>query len=330
MKQPVIAKEYRAGHLENTHQGIICAIDEDGKILYEKGDINQFVFYRSAMKPIQAIPAVSAGIIEKYQLTKEEATLLTASQRGESYHEEALKHLREKLSVNEEELVCGASYPLNDEPKESYLKSQKDKRKLMHNCAGKHLGLYACAREKGYPTEGYENINHPLQQEILTYVSDLSETKKEDILSGTDGCGVAVHSLPLKNIATSYLKFACPDLIENEDLRNTVKTIGNLMNAHPEIVASHDFVCTALLKDDNIIAKGGAQGVYGLALKKERIAISLKVLSGSELLWPVLIAQILERLNYSNEKTIKRLYGLNAQHIYNDDGKVIGERKIYL
>ncbi|MDY0393856.1 asparaginase [Virgibacillus halophilus] len=40
------------------------------------------------------------------------------------------------------------------------------KRKLLHNCAGKHLGFLAYAREKGYDMGSYDAPDHPLQLAI--------------------------------------------------------------------------------------------------------------------------------------------------------------------
>ncbi|GAB2540762.1 asparaginase [Gracilibacillus alcaliphilus] len=330
MSYPIIAIEERNHQLENTHQGIICVLDQHQQVVYQKGDIEQFVYYRSAMKPIQAIPAFSSSIIETYQLTKEEAALLTASQRGESYHQDALIRLADKLGISEDYLVCHPSYPLNEEPKLAYVTAQKPKRRLLHNCAGKHLGLLAYARENGLPMDSYASISHPVQQLILERLAELAEIDKAQIVSGTDGCGLPIHAIPLRNMAISYLKFADPFLIEENRLRETVTTIGEVMQAHPEIVASHDFICTVLLEDPNIIAKGGAQGVYCLALKQEKISIALKVLSGTEHLWPLLVAKLLEKLNYSNQTTIDKLYQLRPEQILNDNGKEAGQIKIDL
>ena len=152
----------------------------------------------------------------------------------------------------------------------------------------------------------------------------------DQINKGVDGCGAPVYGVPLKNMAISYLKFVAPDLIRDNQTAQAVTKIGDVMNAHPEIVASHNFICSVLLEDDNIIAKGGAQGVYCLSLKKERVSIALKVLSGSELVWPVLVADILEKLNYSNKKTIKNLLAIRTKEILNDSGKPIGETKVKL
>lgn len=330
MAQPVIAEEYRGGYVENMHQGIIAVMNDKKEIIYEKGDADQFVYYRSAMKPIQAIPAFSTDIIEKYNLTYREAALFTASQRGEDYHQKTLKSLLEKLKLREDYLVCSPSYPLNEEPYAAYLWDHKEKRRLFHNCAGKHLGILAYAREKGLPLDGYEKVDHPVQQEILQLVSELSEIPVDEIHHGTDGCRLPIYGVPLKNMSLSYLKFAAPDMIQSQQNRDVITKIGTVMNEHPDIVASHDFICTTLLEDSNIVAKGGAQGVYCLALRKERLSIALKVLSGTELLWPVLVADILEKLNYDNQETIDRLRRLSDGKIRNDSGHVVGDTKILL
>lgn len=330
MVKPVIVEDYRGGHLENTHQGVICVINDQKEVIYEKGNIEEIVYYRSAMKPIQAIPAFMSNVVDKYQLTKEEAALFTASQRGEIYHQEALQSLLEKLNLEEDLLVCGESYPLNDEPKEQYIWDHKPKRKLLHNCAGKHLGFLAYAKENNLDMASYDDPNHPLQKEILSHLVSLAEVDEENIRRGMDGCGAPVYGVPIKNMAISYLKFVAPELIQDEEVAKAVTAIGDVMNAHPEIVASHNFICTALLEDDNIIAKGGAQGVYCLALKKERISIALKVFSGSELVWPILVADLLKEMNYSNEETIERLLSIRSRNILNDSGKPIGETIVKL
>ncbi|MFC3419973.1 asparaginase [Salinicoccus hispanicus] len=328
MEHHAIAIDYRNGLQENVHTGSICIIDENHELIYSAGDIHTPLFYRSAMKPIQAVPVFKTDIIEKYNLTNQEAALFIASQRGESYHETSLNSVRVKMMVDENELVCAKSYPLNESPKVRYIKEGKEKRKLMHNCAGKHLGFMGFAKMKGIPSDGYESMDHPIQQEILHSLSELAEVKEEDIISGVDGCGVPVHAVPLQNMAISYMKFADPEKIESNELRNSVEKIVRLMSASPEIIASENFICTVLLEDDNIVAKGGAEGVYCLALKREKISIALKVLSGSERVWPILVAKLLEKINYSNEETISSLKSLDSQYIRNDFGEIVGETKI--
>lgn len=321
--EPLIV-EKRAGILENIHHGLIVAVNDKKEVIHEVGDKNQYIFYRSASKPLQAIPLFMTDIIEKYGVTDEEAALFTASQRGETYHIAALQSLLKKLPVKEEDLHCAPALPLNEKPRNEMIRNKVEKRRLFHNCAGKHLGFLAMCHEMGYPTEGYWEIDHPLQQQIIKVLSTLGEIPSSEIKAGVDGCGVPVFALPLKNMALTYLKLACPDLIEDENMRNAVVKMTAVMNKHPEIVASEDFVCTVLLKDENIVAKGGAQGVYTFGLKKERIAFALKVLSGSEAVWPNVLAAILEQINYENKNTIAALYELRPPVVKNDAGVEVG------
>ncbi|MCU9613452.1 asparaginase [Caldibacillus lycopersici] len=327
MKSVTLVEETRAGLVENVHTGMITGVNEQLETVYHAGDMAHYTYYRSASKPIQALPVFLTDIIAKYGLTNEEAALFTASHRGESYHIAVLESMLAKLPVREHELYCPASYPLNNEPKEEMLRENKEKRRLYHNCAGKHIGFITVCREMGFPVEGYWEVDHPLQQQILNILSELSEVPKADIHIGMDGCGVPVFAIPLKNMALTYLKLACPDVIKDADLRKAVTQMTSIMNEHPRIIASENFICTTLLEDPNIVAKGGAQGVYCFGLKKERIGFALKVLTGSEDVWPVVVASILEQINYENNETIARLRALKPSIVKNDAGIMVGEIK---
>lgn len=155
MTYDILIKEYRANMLENTHTGIICGVNDQQQTAFHIGDTEQYVFLRSAAKPIQAIPVFMTNIIEKYQLTEQESALFMASHRGESYQVDALESMLSKLPVKEEELYCAPSYPLNKSPQQQVIREGKEKRKLYHNCAGKHMGFITVCRELGYSVDEY-------------------------------------------------------------------------------------------------------------------------------------------------------------------------------
>jgi len=176
----------------------------------------------------------------------------------------------------------------------------------------------------GYPLETYFEPQHPAQLEILETLSYLSECPVDQIQLGTDGCGFPVFAIPLRNLATAFLKLACPELIADLAIRTAVQKMVGLMNEHYEMVAGSDRICSSLLMDSNIVAKGGAKGVYCFGLKKEKLAFALKVLDGSEDEWPLIVASILEQINYDNTDTIRRMYELAPIEIKNDNKKIIG------
>ncbi|WP_197485392.1 asparaginase [Sporosarcina psychrophila] len=328
MDQQVIVEEYRNDILENVHMGVICGINADGDILYSVGNENHMTFLRSAAKPFQAIPVIQNGVDDKFGLTSKEATLFAASHRGEDYHIEALDSILQKVGINEEQFYCCPTYPLNEEAKADYHRKHGKQRKLYHNCSGKHSGFIALAKVLGYDIDGYWKLEHPVQQLSLAAMADMANYPKKDFGIGIDGCGFPVYAMPLQNIAQAYLKLACPDLIQQREMREAVVKITRYMNAHPEMIASHDFICSVLLADPNIVAKGGAKGVYGFALKNERMGFALKVMDGSELVWPIIIASILEQIGYGNHETIERLYKLAPKEIINDNNVIVGERKV--
>ncbi|MDQ8734509.1 asparaginase [Paenibacillus sp. LHD-38] len=322
-----LVEEYRGQILENIHYGHICGIDDTGKVILSAGNPEWVSYMRSAAKPFQAIPAFVHGIGSAFGLTDQEMTLMTASHRAESIHVEALESMLRKIGVSEESLVCSNTYPLSMQARDELMLGRKPGRRIYHNCSGKHLGVLALCKALGYGTEGYEDPAHPAQREIMRAVSLFSGCKEDEIKIGTDGCGFPVFALPLNKIAMMFLKLACPDLIENQEVRNAASDISRIMNAHHDMVSAPWFICSNLLKDPNIAAKGGAKGIYGFALRKERIAFALKVLDGSEDEWPLIIASILEQINYGNKETIERMYGLASREIKNDSNLVVGSNK---
>lgn len=322
-----LVEDYRNGTLENEHYGQICIVDGAGNLLHAHGDVNQTTFLRSAAKPFQALPVYMHEAEKKLGLTDKEATIFIASQRGEIYHEEALASIKEKLGITEDTLICSAQYPLNEAPKEQYIYDHKEKRKMMHNCAGKHFGILSLAKVLDEPLDTYGDLNSKVQQMSLAAMSYMAQFPKEDFKFGVDGCGFPVYAIPLKNIANAYVRLANPDLLDDANYQKAAQRAGQLMNAHPEMIASHGFICSVLSADPNIVAKGGAKGVYGIGLRDEKIGIALKVMDGSEAVWPQIVARILEDLNYKNKATIEALHKISPKEMTNDGGKIVGERK---
>ncbi len=311
--------------MENVHYGQMSAVNLAKEEFVSVGQDYEPVYFRSAAKPFQAIPIFMTDFIEKYEITSTESALFLASQRGEIYHQEALTSLLEKIPVGENDLICAASYPLNEEPKTLYIQQGFQKRKLLHNCAGKHLGFLTACLANGYNFQQYCHPDHPLQKMIKKYIAYLSDYDEGKIRTGIDGCGAPVFAIPLKNMAIAYLKLARPELIDDDQVREAVKKLTTVMNQENQIIAAENFICTALLKDPNIVAKGGAQGVYCFALRNEGVSFALKIMNGSESPWPNVIASVLEQIQYSNVETIERIKALSPSFVRNDAGHEVGE-----
>lgn len=324
LRDTLLIQEYRGGILECSHRGYICVVNEEGHILMHAGDPHAQVFTRSAAKPFQAIPGIRAGIQEAYHLTEAEVAVMTASHRSEDVHIEVLESLLSKIGVKEEGLVCAPSLPLDAKSREALLRSGGERRRLYHNCSGKHLGVLAYCQMKGFDLEGYHEPSHPVQQEIVETLASLADIAAEHIGRGIDGCGFPVFALPLSALATAYMKLACPDLIKDVRTAEAVRQITHAMNARPELVGGSGRIDSVLLEDNNIIAKGGFKGVYCFSLKRERLGIAFKVSDGSEEEWGRIVLEILQQLQYGNEELIFKLQEQFPARILNDEGNIVG------
>ncbi|MGN7360575.1 asparaginase [Paenibacillus sp. SAF-054] len=320
----LLIKEYRAGIMECAHHGHISIINDQGQVEASAGDPDFVTFTRSAAKPLQAIPAIRGGIVSYYGLTEKEIAIMTASHLAQPDHVEVLESIMLKTGLTEKELVCAPSYPLDDENRERVLRHEGSKRRVYHNCSGKHLGVLAYCKMKGYPLEGYEEPEHPVQQEIIGTVAMMCGMEPQQIHLGTDGCGFPVFGLPLSAMAAAYLKLACPELIADEATREAVEIITRAMNTYPQMVGGSGRVDSLILRDPNIVAKGGFKGVYCFGLKKERLGVALKVLDGSEEEWGWIVESILNQIGYGNKELMEQMNKAFTHHIYNDAGKHVG------
>jgi L-asparaginase II len=321
----ILVEEYRGDLLECVHRGYICCVNEYGEIVYSVGDPEFVTYMRSSAKPIQAIPLIKRGLEKKYNLSDKEITVMTGSHRAEHFHVKALESIMEKVKVKEEELICLPTYPLSMSAKEEILRLGGEKRRVYHNCSGKHMGILTLCTDMGCDKKDYWSINSPAQQEILSHISMISAYPRESIKIGTDGCGVPVFGMPMKNLAKAYMTMACPDIIEDKLTKNAVVKLTKLMNKNHEMVSGTNLICSLLLMDDNIVAKGGAKGVYCFGLKEERLGFSIKIIDGSEEEWPLIVSSILEQINYKNKDTIDRLRKVFPCVIVNDNNKIVGE-----
>lgn len=324
----ILVEEYRGSLLECVHRGYICITGEEGMVINSIGDPEFITYMRSSAKPIQVLPILEAGIEKQYNLTDKEITVMAASHRAESWHVEAIEGIMKKTGITEEELICLPTYPLSLAARESIISSGGGPRRIYHNCSGKHMGILTLCTAIGCDKSEYYDINSAAQQEILDHVAYISEYPKEKIIIGIDGCGVPVFGMPMRYLANAYRRLACPDTIDNVTTREAVIKLSRLMNENHEMISGTNLICTLLNEDNNIIAKGGAKGVYCFGLKAERLGISIKVIDGSEDEWPIIVASILEQIDYKNKETIARLRKIYPNTVVNDNNKIVGESKV--
>ena len=131
----------------------------------------------------------------------------------------------------------------------------------------------------------------------------------------------------MKNIATAYKNLACIDTIQDDVLQDAARRFVPRIHEYPHMMRGTGYLCSLINHDANIIVKGGANSVYGIGLKKERIGISFKIKDGTEAVWPLIIREIFRQIGYYNADTDKMLVSLNNGVTVNDNDTPVGEVK---
>lgn len=307
------------------HQGYICIVDENSNILYQAGDPDDLVFYRSASKPIQSLPVFKYGLIDKFGIEDRESVILSASHAGMPHHVEAVESILKKIGFSEDILCMNPTYPAYVPANEARIRAGIPTRKVFHNCSGKHLALLMTQQYLGGVPEDYWKANTPVCDEVAETIRVMAEAPEMKV--GVDGCGVPVFAVGIKNIAVSYKNLACPDKIPDEALARAVVDNNGRIMRHPEMIRGEGYMCSIMNEDPNIIAKGGANGVYGFGLKKQRLGVSFKLVDGTEGAWPFLALKILKALDALTPEHEARLNTLHPTYFVNDNDKIVGERR---
>jgi L-asparaginase II len=114
--------------------------------------------------------------------------------------------------------------------------------------------MLALARAEGWPVEGYERVDHPVQREMLAVVADLVGLRPEQVPIGVDGCSVPVFGAPLAAMALAYARFAVAEV--GGDARGAAMARIRAMLALRATEATS--ASTASGAHGGIVAKGGA------------------------------------------------------------------------
>jgi L-asparaginase II len=246
---PIRVSVRRGGLTEALHRVHAVAV-QDGVVIAEVGDAGLVAFMRSSSKPLQALPLARA----RADLDERDLAIASASHLADDAQIAAVRSLLAKAPASEEELECG---PEGQPPS-----------RLKHNCSGKHAGMLALCRAKGWRSEGYRLEGHRVQREMLAVHAEASQVAEDEIRTGIDGCGVLTFGFPLERMANAFARL--PEL-EGGD------RVAAGMRAFPELIRGPIASDTRLMKSlPGWIAKGGAEGLLcaagggiGVALKAE-------------------------------------------------------------
>jgi L-asparaginase II len=263
-------------------------VDASGKLISSDGDPKAVAFLRSSAKPFQVLPFVEHGGVENFQFTPRELSISCASHEGSNRHVQTVRGIQERIGVDESQLQCGVHMPGDVAAFKSLITNNEQPTPNQNNCSGKHTAMLAYAKMRGLPLENYLDIDHPVQQEILTTFAGMCHLSVSEIELGTDGCSAPNFAVPLYNAALGMAHLCDPRGL-SEARASACRKITSAMTTHPEMISAYGEFDEQLMRvgAGKIVCKRGAEGYQIVGLLPDvlspgsaGIGIALKVSDG--------------------------------------------------
>lgn len=299
--EEVLAEYIRDGVIESKHFGHLVALDETGQIKYSKGNPNELIYPRSAIKSIQASAMLRNGL----KLEPRLLALVCASHSGAKMHQDGALEILNSVGLDESALQCVLDRPIGVKERAEW--GDKAPTRLAMNCSGKHSGMLATCVVNDWPIESYLEPTHPLQIAIRGELETLSGEKMAKV--SVDGCGAPLFLMSLNGMAKAFHNLA----LSKEPIH---QEIISACLANPEMVAGIGRSDTELMKQvPNLFLKVGAEGVQAGFTTDGRTVV-FKVSDGSDRAHLILLQSAFEKLGFKFEVKHPEVLG---------GGKPIGE-----
>lgn len=281
-------KLLREGLTESVHsaQAMIC--DDRGRILLCAGNAEAATFARSVLKPFQALAVTTTGTLESFGLTDRDLAIICSSHKGTIEQVRQVFNILWRADLEPTALQC----PIPEGKKSP----------LQYNCSGKHAGMLAVCKQRGFPLNSYLQYNHPLQQLILGKIAELLQIPAEEFIPARDDCGAPTYYMPLRQLAWLYAQLASGSSLDME-------RVSRAMTHHPTMVAGDGEFDTELMRltEGEIISKTGAEGVQCVGRVGEGVGLAIKVKDGAKRAKYAIAIHILQQMGWITPSVAENL-----------------------
>ncbi len=311
----------RGGVVESAHAVHAAVVDPRGRRVASLGEPERVTFFRSSAKPFQCLPLVEDGLAEAHGLTAREIAVCCASHNAEPGHLDLVRSVLERAGLGEDALLCGPHAPLHEPTSQALAAAGGSPRPIHNNCSGKHAGMLLLAAGHGWTPTDYVDPGHPVQRRMLGEIARWTGLPESAIATGVDGCGVVCFAVPVTAMARAY---AAIGLAARSG--GAAGRVVEAMTANPWVVAGSGRLCTDLMSvaGGDVLAKLGAEGVYGAAWLSRGWGIGVKVEDGSRRALEVALVELLRQLGALGPDQVAALEGHGAPPVLNTLGEVVG------
>jgi L-asparaginase II len=324
MRMHLEVQVWRGEIAESRHRVQMAACDAEGRMAAETGEPRLLTTFRSAAKPFQLTPFVERGHADTWGFGPQELALMAASHTGSPRHVGVVRAILARIGLPESALACGTEDPLDADSLWALRERREALSPVFHNCSGKHAGMLAFCLSEGWPTEGYERAEHPLQKLMHRTVAEICGLGVEQVPWAVDGCSVCVFAMPLTSMARGYARFASASA--TGDARSAaLARIREAMRAHPWAVGGADRFTSALMEAaPHLVSKGGAEGLECIGWPERGLGLALKCEDGATRAVSPAVVMVLEQLGALDGEARRRLEPWAQPVLRNAAGREVG------
>jgi L-asparaginase II len=275
-----LARLWRGDVVESTHRGVVVVSDEEGNLKGAWGNAGLVTYPRSSLKPFQAIPLVESGAADAFGLTSEHLALACASHHAEPWQVTMVEEWLGRLGMNEGALICGPALPVREADQAAAF-AQAGRRRVYHNCSGKHCGFLTQVRHYGADIN-YAVAHHPAQIAFRAVLGEFTGMDADKMPVGVDGCDLPTLAMPMRRIAMAMARFGL-GMGATPARRAAVNRLRAAMIAHPEHLAGHETPTARMVRacQGRLVLKGGAEGFLLAAVPERGLGFAIKMADGA-------------------------------------------------
>ncbi len=322
MRQLSLDVEVTRGDTVESRHRVHAAVVEGEKLVAGARDPHLVTAWRSCAKPFQVMPLLHAGGFDSLGWGDAELALACASHGAEPEHLAIAERMLSSIGLEEGDLACGPHEPLSVRGARLWREGGQPLTRLHNNCSGKHAAMLARAVTMGWPTHGYQRIDHAVQRACVGEVSCWSGVALDDMGVAVDGCSAAVMILPLDRMALAYARLGAA-IAAGEEVPSR---IAGALRAHPHLLGGTDRFDTVVLQETQgrVITKVGAEGVHSVMVPDRRIGFTVKVEDGAVRAQHAAVVALLRTLDVLLDLP-PRLADYLRKPVKNTRGEVVGE-----
>lgn len=286
--EPLQVQLLREGIVESVHEVQAVVSDDRGRLLMLAGNPETGSFIRSALKPIQALAVTSTGALDAFNLSDRDLAIICSSHQGSVDQARQCFNVLWQSDVDPSFLQC----PIPPGKRSA----------LEHNCSGKHAGMLAVCKQRGWPLNDYLRRKHPVQQLIVNQIAELLHMPGAELIAALDDCGAPTYFMQLSQMATLYAHLTSGNSLEME-------RVVRAMTHYPALVSGEGHFDTELIRlsGGQVVSKAGAEGIQCVGRIGEGLGLAIKVKDGAKRAKYAAAIQVLKQLGWITPATAESL-----------------------